>query len=100
MPISVSVGKKTYESTNKNHAEEVMFASRKYDGGNFTVDMDGWPCTGERGHDCHTLFKTRSINRTITVNVTGDHGGYAKNHGKEFGDTGTITYTNGVATIT
>src|SRR5437868_14307273 len=98
MPISVTVNRKTYESTNKKHAEEVMFESGKHNGGDLAVEMDGWPCTGERGHDCHRLFTNRSAGRTITVTVAGDHGGYAKNHGKNFGDTGTITYARGVVT--
>ena len=98
MPIKASVGKKEYESTKKNHAEEVMFYSGKYDAGNFTVDLDGWPCTGERGHNCHAMFIIRSANRTITVNINGDHGGYAMNHARQFGSTGVITYTDGVAT--
>lgn len=100
MPIKVSIGKHPYESTKNDHAEEVMFASGKYNDGNFTVNMNGWPCTGERHHDCHQLFINRSIGRTITVNVTGDHAGYARNHSKNFGATGTITYNNGVATYT
>jgi hypothetical protein len=98
MPIKIAVGKREYESTNKNHAEEVMFASGKHNAGNFTVEMDGWPCTGERGHNCHRIFILRSAGRTITVEVTGDHGGYAKNHGRDFGSTGTITYANGAVT--
>ena len=48
----------------------------------------------------HRLFTNRSAGRTITVTVAGDHGGYAKNHGKNFGDTGTITYARGVVTYT
>lgn len=96
MPIVISVGRRTYESTNSNHAEEVMFASKRYDSGDFTAEMTGWPCTGERHHNCHQLFKTKSTGREITINVTGDHAGYAKNHGKEFGDIGTIIYANGV----
>jgi hypothetical protein len=98
MPINVSVGRRSYESTNKKHAEEVMFADIRYATGNFTVDMDGWPCTGERGHNCHQLFKTKSVGRIITVNVSGDHAGYSRNHDRNFGATGTITYNNGVVT--
>ena len=71
MPISVTVNRKTYESTNKKHAEEVMFESGKHNGGDLAVEMDGWPCTGERGHDCHRLFTNRSAGRTITVTVGG-----------------------------
>lgn len=97
MPIEISVGKKTYESTKSKHSEEVMFDSGKYDEGNFTAEMTGWPCTGERHHDCHALFVKQSIGRVITVVIEDDHGGYAANHGKKFGDTGTITYANGVA---
>ncbi len=100
MPIKVSVGNREYESTNRNHAEEVMFGSGRYVAGDFTVNMDGWPCTGERNHDCNALFLRESANRTITVIVSGDHAGYARNHGKNFGSTGTITYRNGIATIT
>jgi len=96
MPIEINVGKKTYESTNSKHAEEVMFESGKYNNGDFTVEMTGWPCTDETRHDCHKLFIRKSEGRVITVIVEEDHGGYAKNHGKEFGDTGAITYTNGV----
>lgn len=97
MPIETSVGRKTYESTNTKHSEEVMFESGKYKEGNFTAEMTGWPCTGERHHNCHELFLKQSVGRVITVVVEDDHGGYAKNHGKNFGDTGTITYANGVA---
>ncbi|WP_437985447.1 hypothetical protein [Sorangium sp. So ce117] len=97
MPISVTVKGKTYESDGHYHAEEVMFASVKRQG-NLDVEMNGWPCTGERHHDCHQLFLDQSANRTITVTITGDHAGYAANHGRKFGDKGTITYAAGVAT--
>ncbi|MEW6982678.1 hypothetical protein AAD001_08505 [Colwelliaceae bacterium 6471] len=96
MPIEISVGKRTYQSTDRKHSEEVMFESGKYNNGDFTAEMTGWPCTGERHHNCHDLFKRQSKDRTITVIVEDDHGGYAKNHGKEFGATGTITYVNGI----
>jgi Cu2+-containing amine oxidase len=100
MPVNAYVGKKKYEGTDRNHAEEVLFASGKYNAGNLTVDLDAWPCTGERGHNCHRLFQTRSAGRTITVNVSGDHAGYAVNHGLQFGATGTITYADGAVTYT
>lgn len=98
MPVTASVGRKVYEGTNSNHAEEVLFESGKYNSGNLTVDLDAWPCTGERGHNCHRLFQTRSMGRIITVNIGGDHAGYAVNHGQQFGATGTITYDNGEVT--
>lgn len=97
MPITITVKGKDYESTKKNHAEEVLFGSGKHKG-DFEAEMDGWPCTGERGHDCHALFIKESAGRTITLTISGDHGGYAANHGFDFGHTGTITYDNGVAT--
>lgn len=97
MPVNVTANKKTYASTKKNHAEELMFAITKNTSGNLDVSMDGWPCTGERGHNCHQLFKDQSAGRTITVSIGADHAGYARNHGKAFGATGTITYTNGAA---
>jgi len=100
MPTKASVGKKEYESTKQNHAEELLFASGKHRLGNITVELDAWPCTGERGHNCHALFQRESANRIITVVVGGDHGGYAKNHGKEFNATGTITYNNLTITYT
>lgn len=96
MPIEISVGKRFYESTNSKHSEELLFESGRFDEGDFVAEMNGWPCTGERHHDCHALFIKQSTGRIITVIVEGDHGGYAKNHGKEFGDTGVITYRNGV----
>jgi hypothetical protein len=99
MAVEARVGRYGFESTSSNHAEELLFASGRFDTGNFTVDLNAWPCTGERGHDCHNLFITKSSGRTITVNVTDDHGGYAANHGLAFGSTGTITYANGAATI-
>lgn len=95
MPVEVSVGKKDYESTNKYHGEELALAAHPV--GNITVNMNAWPCTGERGHDCHALFKKKSAGRTITVVINADHAGYAANHGRAFGATGTITYTKGVA---
>ena len=94
MPISISVGSRTYESTNRKHAEEVLFDSRRHRG-DFEAEMDGWPCTGERGHDCHELFRRQSVGRTITLTITGDHGGYARNHDRAFGATGTIVYSDG-----
>ena len=99
MPVKATVGKKEYVSTSKNHAEELLFASGKYNAGtgNFTVELTGWPCVGERGHNCHQLFKHQSANRVITVVMIEDHAGYAANHGGVTGNTGTITYTNGVA---
>jgi hypothetical protein len=99
MPISISVGRRTYQSTNRNHAEEVMFSSGNHRG-DFDADMDGWPCTGERGHNCHELFIRQSAGRTITLTVSGDHAGYAANHERAFGATGTITYNNGAVTYT
>ena len=95
MPISISVGKRTYQSTDRNHAEECLFLSRKHDTGDLSAEMDGWPCTGERGHDCHQLFIKQSLGRTITLSITADHGGYARNHDKDFGATGTIIYHDG-----
>ncbi|WP_437745320.1 hypothetical protein WME73_10400 [Sorangium sp. So ce302] len=97
MPISVTVKGKTYESDGHYHAEEIMLASVSSTA-NLVVEMNGWPCTGERYHDCHKRFLTASASRTITVTITDDHAGYAANHGRKFGEKGTITYANGVAT--
>lgn len=94
MPMSISVRNRTYESTNRYHAEEVMFASGRHRG-DFEAEMGGWPCTGERGHDCHELFRRQSIGRTITLTITGDHAGYSANHGQASGATGTIVYSDG-----
>ncbi len=94
MPITVSVGSREYDSTNRKHAEEVMFESGRHRG-SIEVEMNGWPCTGERGHNCHDLFIRQSAGRKITVTVTDDHGGYAANHGFAFGHTGTIVYDDG-----
>jgi len=96
MPVEASVGRRAYPSTKKNHSEELLFASNRYNAGDLEVEMNAWPCTGERGHNCHELFRRNSAGRTITVTVTEDHGGYAANHGKPMGTIGTITYTNGV----
>ena len=98
MPVEATVGRRTYPSTDRNHAEEVMFSSGRHNTGNLAVDLNAWPCTGERGHDCHALFIARSVGRVITVTVTDDHGGYAANHGQTIGSTGTITYNNQVVT--
>jgi hypothetical protein len=92
MAIEISIGKKTYVSDKKRHAEEVMFADPKHKTGDLEVEMNGWPCTGERGHDCHALFKEQSRGRTITLTITDDHAGYAANHGKRFGAGGKIIY--------
>lgn len=94
MPVEISVGRRSYESTNRNHAEELMIASGRHQG-SFSAEMNAWPCTGERGHNCHELLRRSSIGRTITVEITDDHGGYAANHDQAFGSTGTITYSNG-----
>lgn len=98
MPISITAGKKSYEGTNSNHAEEVLFHSGRHDSGDLIIEMNAWPCTGERKHNCHELFKKKSAGRTIKLKVTDDHGGYAKNHDKHFGEKGTITYADGVVT--
>lgn len=99
MPVQITAnGKKSYEGNDRNHAEEVMFNSGKYDSGTLNVEMDAWPCTGERGHNCHALFIRKSAGRKITLTITSDHGGYAANHGKTMGSTGTITYDNGSVT--
>ena len=95
MPIKVSVGKYEYESTNKNHAEEVMFSVPRHQSGDLTVSMNGWPCTGERHHNCHDLFIKQSAGRTITVVVDNDHAGYSANHGRKVNPTGTIVYNRG-----
>lgn len=95
MPVTVCVGKKSFDSDNRKHAEENMFAVAKYQNGDLEVEMNGWPCTGERNHDCHALFIEQSRGRTITVTITDDHGGYARNHDKIFGATGTIIYQRG-----
>ena len=96
MPIEITVGKKTYESTKHNHAEEIMFNSGRYEAGDFTAEMDGWPCTGEhKGHNCHALFTRQSAGRTITLIVNDDHAGYAKNHDFDFDTIGKIIYSNG-----
>jgi hypothetical protein len=95
--ITITVKGKSYESTTRKHAEEVLFGSGKHRG-DFEAEMNGWPCTDEARHDCHALFIRESAGRTITLTVTGDKGGYAKNHGLDFGATGTITYDNGNVT--
>lgn len=99
MPVSVSVGKREYYSTKSKHAEEIMFESGRYDSGDFEVEMDAWPCTGERHHDCHSLFIKKSSGRKITLIIKGDHGGYAACHGRSFGASGKIVYNNGVAEV-
>ncbi|WP_437769252.1 hypothetical protein WMF27_09430 [Sorangium sp. So ce281] len=96
MPISVTVKGKTYESDGHYHAEEIMFASVKRKG-DLEVEMNGWPCTGERYHDCHKLFLDQSASRTITVTITDDHAGYAANHGLKLGAKGKIIYAKGEA---
>ncbi|MGJ8666986.1 MAG: hypothetical protein ACSHW7_11500 [Patiriisocius sp.] len=98
MPVEATVGKKTYPSNNNNHAEEVMFNTGKYETGDFTVELDAWPCVDEGFHNCHQKFIDKSHGRTITVIVNDDHGGYAKNHGFDFGAMGTITYDRGNVT--
>ncbi len=95
MPTTLFIGKDIYESTKSRHAEELMFSNPKYSSGDLEIEMNAWPCTGERGHDCHELFRRKSEGRRITVEITDDHGGYARNHGKAFGSTGTIIYDNG-----
>ncbi len=99
MPITATVGRREYQSTDRYHAEEVMFSSGRYDAGDFEVEMNGWPCTGERHHNCHELFIRKSAGRTITVIVEADHGGYAANHGLRFGSTGQIVYADGVPEV-
>ena len=98
MPVSAAIGKHSYEGDKRYHAEEVMFNSGRHDSGNINIELNAWPCTGERHHNCHALFIKKSIGRTITVVVTEDHGGYAPDHNKHFGETGTIVYNNGVVT--
>ena len=100
MPITATVKKVTYEGTKTKHAEQVMFDSGKYESGNFTVELTGWPCMERAigGFHCHNLFIRKSTGRVITVNITADTGGYALSHGKTLGATGTITYNNGLAT--
>ncbi len=100
MAVEISVGRRSYEGNNQQHAEEVMFGSGRYEAGDFAAEMNAWPCTGERHHDCHALFTRKSAGRTITLTVTGDKGGYAKNHDLDFGATGTIVYADGTTTIT
>lgn len=97
MATSISVGNRTYESTNREHAEERMVNSGRHRG-DIEAEMNAWPCTGERGHNCHELLRRQSVGRRIVLTITDDHGGYARNHGREFGATGTITYNDGEAT--
>jgi hypothetical protein len=103
MAITATVKKKTYSGTDTFHAEQVMFRTGLYETGNLNVELTGWPCEGEHRHDCHKLFKTKSKGRIITVEITGDSGGYAANHPGRVGaasnqKTGTITYNNGTPT--
>lgn len=100
MSVEISVGKRSYTGTKSKHAEEVMFDSGRYDDGNFNAEMNAWPCTGERHHNCHNLFLTQSAGRRIVLTITDDKGGYAKNHDLDFGATGQIVYDNGAAEIT
>lgn len=100
MSVDVTIKKKTYSSTKKNHGEEIMFSTGKYNTGDLAISMNGWPCTGGHNHhNCHDLFIRKSAGRTITITITGDKAGYALNYGRKLGATGTITYTNGVQTI-
>jgi|GEM_PF-2110691 len=84
-----------YKGTGKEHAEPQIL--RQFPEGDLYIQMNAWPCT-DIGYDCHQKLKTASLNRTITVVVTGDQGGYSQNHRLAYGSTGTITYTNGAAT--
>lgn len=107
MSITASVGKRDYEGGKNSHAEEEMFGSGRYnDVGDFTVEMNGWPCIHQgRHHDCHGLFIKQSAGRVITLVITDDRGGYSADHGfpqKGPGEdpyTGTITYDDGTPTI-
>ncbi len=80
------------ESTKRNHAEELV-AGDIASGSEYRITLNAWPCTGERGHNCHALLQqtANSNNVTITAICTSDHGGYAANHHRA-GPTGTITY--------
>lgn len=98
MPVEATVGRRTYTSTDRDHAEELLFNSGRHDDGDLAVELNAWPCTGERHHNCHALFIRKSANRRITVTVTQDHGGYAANHHRQMGTVGTITYNNGMVT--
>jgi hypothetical protein len=97
VPVSITVSGRTYDSDKKYHAEELMVGSGRHRG-DIEAEMNAWPCTGERGHNCHDLLLRQSAGRTIVVTVTDDHGGYAANHGLKMGTTGKVTYKDGKAT--
>ncbi|MBD2502128.1 hypothetical protein [Anabaena azotica] len=91
--------KRSYQPTKKIHAEKVMLNDERNQAGNLNLRMNAWPCT-DQGHDCHKALIDASLNRTITLEVNGDIGGYAKNHNFDFNTTGRIVYNNGNVTIT
>jgi hypothetical protein len=100
MPVKAWIGNKEFSGDDKSHCEETIFQNPYYSSGELFIDLDAWPCClGERGKNCHALFIKQSLNRTITVTITDDHGGYAKDHGYPGGTTGKIIYDNGVVTI-
>jgi hypothetical protein len=85
-----------YEGTKTNHAEEVLFNDTKHESKNpLNLEMNAWPCTGERHHNCHELLKKQSGQRVIILKITGDQGGYAQNHLPMSQHNNTIVYTNG-----
>lgn len=91
--LQAQVGRRSYQPTQSRHAEELILQEHR--AGDLTIEMNAWPCM-ER---CHNLLLQASRGgRTITVEVTGDQGGYARDHGRAFGATGTITYQEGHAT--
>jgi hypothetical protein len=101
MSVKITVKKKSYESSKSNHGEEVMFKTGTYNAGNLNFSMNAWPCLNEKHHSCHDLFIRQSRaqgGRTLILTITEDIGGYSQSHGQPYGATGTITYTNGVAT--
>jgi hypothetical protein len=91
--------KDRYEATKTTHAERVMLNDPKNQTGNLILRMNAWPCT-DKGHDCHKALTDSSLNRSITLTVTDDIGGYAANHGFPFKTTGQIVYNNRAVTIT
>jgi hypothetical protein len=97
--------KKDWKSSKNKHCEETIFDTPLYvkeGGDDMIIEMNAWPCTKEGKdaikHNCHGLLKEASKNRTITVIVTADQGGYAVCHGFGEGATGTIVYSKGKTT--
>jgi len=87
-------GEPVEQGSNSNieqHAERlgVGAALRSRGRANIALSQNAWPCP-----PCHAWLRgcANSEQITITVTVTGDHGGYAGGHGKLPDATGVITY--------